>query len=44
MNVPATILIGTKNPKLDLFDDAKKLKDMGEIKKINAIRVYHTDK
>lgn len=41
---PAKVLIGNYNPKLDKFNDDVPLLQSGGYKKINAIRVYYTDK
>jgi hypothetical protein len=42
--VPHKIVIGNVNPKLDVFHDGPNLLKAGGYKKINAIRVYYTDK
>lgn len=41
---PAKVLIGNLNAKLEKFNDAIILAKNGGYKKINAIRVYYTDK
>ncbi|CAD8108199.1 unnamed protein product [Paramecium primaurelia] len=44
MIAPNKVQIGIQNQKLDIFDDNKQLQKAGGLKKIQAIRVFFTDK